>query len=66
MNFMNSQSYQEKKELGELHHKNVMNELAYIRDTEKIKHQWNLERLRIETAERRKEFEREEYRRMNT
>lgn len=45
-------------EVIELRHKYKMEELEYARTTEKIKHQWELERMRIKTAEIRRNFER--------
>lgn len=42
----------------ELRHKLKMEELNYIRETERLKHSWELERQRIKTAEIRKNHER--------
>jgi hypothetical protein len=48
------------------HDKNIhdlkMIELGFIRETEKLKHQWQLEAQRIKSAEIRKTIERREYR----
>ena len=44
----------EHKELERIRHDNRMAELAYVRETEKIKHQYELERQRIKSAEIRK------------
>jgi hypothetical protein len=38
-------------------HKMRLIELQFIRDTEKLKHEWELERQRIKTAEIRKDRE---------
>lgn len=35
-----------------------MEELAYIRETERLKHEWEKERQRIKAAEIRKNYER--------
>lgn len=51
-------TFEQKKELEELKHNYQMQELAFIRETEKIKHKQNLEFLRIENAEERKAEER--------
>jgi len=39
-------------------HKLKMEQLEYMRETERLKHQWELERQRIKTAEIRKNYER--------
>jgi hypothetical protein len=51
------------KELIEYEHKLKMEQLKYIRETMKIHHQLDLERLRIKTAEIRKSQLRQEMRR---
>jgi len=58
-------TFLEKKELIELEkdlfkfkHSLKIEELAYIRETERLKHEWELERGRIKTAEIRKSQER--------
>lgn len=42
------------------HHKMKMEELAFIRESEKIHHDHEMERQRIKTAEIRKAFERKQ------
>ena len=44
----------EKKDLILLEHKCKMNFAEYMRETERLKHEWNKERQRIKTAEIRK------------
>jgi len=46
--------YEWKKKLIELEHKCKMEYLKYMRDTEKLKHELELERGRIKSAEIRK------------
>ena len=43
---------------AELLHKLRMEELKYVRETERLKHEWELERQRIKSAEIRKTYER--------
>lgn len=45
-------------ELEELKHKQKMEQLEYFRGTEKLRHLWELERIRIKTAEVRRHTER--------
>lgn len=45
-------------ELIKLKHKLRMEELQYIRETERLKHEWEKERQRIKSAEIRKNLER--------
>lgn len=42
-----------------LEHKLRMQSLAYTRETERLKHEWGKERLRINAAETRKNIERQ-------
>ena len=44
--------------MEKIEHEQRMEQLAYIRETEKLKHQWELERMRIKSAEIRKAAER--------
>ena len=53
-------SFLERKELIELEHKLKMEELTYIRKTEEIKHDLELQRIRIKTAEVRRTMDRKE------
>lgn len=46
------------EEMCELKHKLRMKELEYIRETERLKHEWEKERQRIKSAEIRKSHER--------
>lgn len=48
----------DEKELAELKHKHRMIQLKYIRDTDKIRHEKEMERMRIKTAEIRKNLDR--------
>lgn len=48
------------KELEELKHKNRMEGLRYARETDKIRHEQEMERQRIKSAEIRKTHERKE------
>jgi len=52
-----SREVKEMKE-AEYQHKCRMEQLEYIRETERLKHQWELERQRIKSAEIRKAHER--------
>lgn len=45
----------------EYQHKCRMEQLEYIRETERLKHEWELERQRIKSAEIRKNAERKYY-----
>ena len=68
---MSNMTFQQAKELEELSHKNKMQQLEYIRGTEKLKHMWEQERFRIVNAEKKKylirkqEYEKEKLRREN-
>ena len=44
----------DEKEFIELKHKLKMEELTYLRETERLKHEWELERGRIKSAEIKK------------
>ena len=56
--------YNKEKEIEELKHKFHMEELAYIRETEKIKHNNDMELQRIRSAEIRKTLDRKEWYRL--
>lgn len=47
-------TYEQNKELIELEHKYKMEMAKYIRETEKLKNEWELMRGRIKSAEIRK------------
>lgn len=51
------------KDLMKYKHDLTMEELAYIRETERLKHEWDKERQRIKSAEIRKDHERRSNRR---
>jgi len=56
-------SFKQQKDLIQFEKDCKMEALKYIRDTEKLKHEWELERTRIRTAEIRKaEMRRQQYR----
>ena len=55
---MKNKDYGIEKELIELKHKHEMEKAKYIRDTERMKHEWEMERQRIKTAEIRKNYDR--------
>jgi len=46
-----------KKDLENQRHKNNLEELEFIRETERKKHDWELERQRIKSAEIRKNWQ---------
>ncbi len=67
-----SKEFQEKKELVEMNkeaekekHKLKMEELAFIRETERLKHEWDMEKQRIKSAEIRRNKELKELQNMN-
>jgi len=47
-------TFEERKELLAIEHTLNLETLAYIRETERKKHEWELERQRIKSAEIRK------------
>ncbi|HEX9739636.1 MAG TPA: hypothetical protein VGA29_02580 [Ignavibacteriaceae bacterium] len=51
---MKELSFEEQKELIEIEKKSKLEVLAYMRKTEELKHEWELQRSRIRTAEIRK------------
>ena len=62
---MNEKEFERAKELAKIQenleektHKDRMEEAEFVRKTELLKHNWELERLRIKSAEIRKNFER--------
>ena len=55
---MDKETVEKQIELQKLMHESKMISLEYMRVTEKLKHGWELERIRIKTAEIRKAEER--------
>lgn len=53
-------TYEQQKKLIEQEFQSKMKVLEYARETEEMKHKWELERLRIKAAEIRKTQERKE------
>ena len=51
---MDKKEFEQKKELIEFEKQAKLEVLKYIRDTERLKHEMNLERERIKSAEIRK------------
>lgn len=43
------------EQLEKIKHKHKMDELEYMRETERLKHEWEKERMRIKSAEIRKQ-----------
>ena len=50
--------YKKNKELIKLEHKYKMEFGVYLRETERLKHEWEKERIRIKSAEIRKAYDR--------
>lgn len=55
---MKEEEFEFKKELIELESESKMQFASFIRETERLKHEWEKERMRIKNAEYRKNQER--------
>lgn len=51
-------SFEEVQQIEEKQHANRMKELEYIRETSRLQHEWEKERMRIKNAEYRRNTER--------